>query len=214
MRLYAYRSKKGYEHLGVLVDDGLLTVPQLERTGLDRIGLRWGLGWRFFVEATEGRAWQSGLAKAARAALRGGAKPIDPADRRPAPAIRPDKVVCVGLNYLDHIEEQHIERPDRPLLFAKFPAAVIADGEPIVRPAGTHGLDLEAELGVVIGKRASRVKAADAMAHVAGYVVGNDVSAPATGRGSRRPCTRASTATASGSGRRAPTPSTRSAPCS
>jgi 2-keto-4-pentenoate hydratase/2-oxohepta-3-ene-1,7-dioic acid hydratase in catechol pathway len=177
MRLYAYRSKKGYEHLGVLVDDGLLTVPQLERTGLDKIGLRWGLGWRFFAGATEGRAWQSGLGKAARAALRGGAKPIDPADRQPAPAIRPDKVICVGLNYLDHIEEQHIERPDRPLLFTKFPASVIADGEPIVRPAGTHGLDLEAELGVVIGRRARRVKAADAMAHVAGYVVGNDVSA-------------------------------------
>jgi 2-keto-4-pentenoate hydratase/2-oxohepta-3-ene-1,7-dioic acid hydratase in catechol pathway len=86
-------------------------------------------------------------------------------------------VICVGLNYLDHIEEQHIERPDRPLLFTKFPASVIADGEPIVRPAGTHGLDLEAELGVVIGRRARRVKAADAMAHVAGYVVGNDVSA-------------------------------------
>ncbi len=126
----------------------------------------------------------------------------------------PDKVVCVGLNYLDHIEEQHIERPDRPLLFAKFPASVIADGEPIVRPAGHPRLDLEAELGVVIGKRASRVKAADAMGHVAGYVVGNDVSRPRLAGGQGRRSTRASTATASGSGRRARTPSTRSARCS
>jgi 2-keto-4-pentenoate hydratase/2-oxohepta-3-ene-1,7-dioic acid hydratase in catechol pathway len=89
----------------------------------------------------------------------------------------PYKVICVGLNYLDHVEEQAIEPPDRPLIFAKFPASVIADGEPIVKPTGTHALDLEAELGVVIGKRASRVKAADAMSHVAGYVVGNDVTA-------------------------------------
>jgi 2,4-didehydro-3-deoxy-L-rhamnonate hydrolase len=177
MRLYAYRSRRGYEHVGVLVDGGLLTVPQLERTGRDKIGLRWGIGWRLFVADIEDRDWRSGLRDAVRMALRSGARPIDPADRRPLPAITPGKVVCVGLNYLDHIEEQHIERPDRPLLFTKFPAAVIADGEPIVRPSGTHGLDLEAELGVVIGRRARRVKAADAMAHVAGYVVGNDVSA-------------------------------------
>ena len=67
--------------------------------------------------------------------------------------------------------------PDRPLLFSKFANTVIADGEPIVRPDGTHALDLEVELGVVIGKRASRVSTQDAMDHVAGYVVVNDVSA-------------------------------------
>ena len=177
MRLYAYRTRKGYEHLGVLVDGGLLTARQLERTGRDELGLRWGIGWRLVVAQAEGRDWRAGLRPAIKAALRKGGRPIDPATRRPAPAIRPGKVVCVGLNYLDHIEEQHIDRPDRPLLFAKFAASVIADGEPIVRPAGTHALDLEAELGVVIGKRARRVKAPDAMDHVAGYVVGNDVSA-------------------------------------
>jgi 2-keto-4-pentenoate hydratase/2-oxohepta-3-ene-1,7-dioic acid hydratase in catechol pathway len=85
--------------------------------------------------------------------------------------------VCIGLNYRDHVAEQGIDLPDRPLLFAKFANAVIADGEPIVRPTGTHALDLEAELGVVIGVRAQRVRAEDAMAHVMGYVVVNDVSA-------------------------------------
>jgi 2,4-didehydro-3-deoxy-L-rhamnonate hydrolase len=69
------------------------------------------------------------------------------------------------------------ELPDRPLLFAKFANAVIADGEPIVRPKGCHALDLEVELGVVIGRRAHRVPATEAMGHVAGYVVVNDVSA-------------------------------------
>jgi 2-keto-4-pentenoate hydratase/2-oxohepta-3-ene-1,7-dioic acid hydratase in catechol pathway len=104
--------------------------------------------------------------------------PVAASELTPAPAIpRPGKIVCIGLNYRDHVAEQGIDLPDRPLLFAKFANAVIADGEPIVRPAGTHALDLEAELGVVIGVRAQRVRAEDAMAHVMGYVVVNDVSA-------------------------------------
>jgi acylpyruvate hydrolase len=100
------------------------------------------------------------------------------ADLAPAPAIaRPGKIICVGLNYRDHVEEQHIALPDRPMLFAKFTNALIADGDPIIRPPGTHALDLEVELGVVIGRSATRVRASDAMAHVAGYVVVDDVSA-------------------------------------
>jgi 2-keto-4-pentenoate hydratase/2-oxohepta-3-ene-1,7-dioic acid hydratase in catechol pathway len=95
----------------------------------------------------------------------------------PAPGVRPGKVICVGLNYYDHLAEQGAPKPERPLLFGKFPSAVIASGEPIVRPQGTHALDLEAELGVVIGRTARRVPRDRAMDHVAGYVVANDVSA-------------------------------------
>ena len=95
----------------------------------------------------------------------------------PAPAVFPVKIVCVGLNYRDHVAEGGRPAPDRPLLFSKFANTVIADGEPIVRPEGTHALDLEVELGVVIGRTARRVSRAEAMGHVAGYVVVNDVSA-------------------------------------
>lgn len=96
----------------------------------------------------------------------------------PLPAIEfPGKIVCIGLNFRDHLAEQHRELPDRPVLFAKFGNAIVGDGEPVVRPEGTHALDLEAELGVVIGRRARRVAASEAMAHVAGYVVVNDISA-------------------------------------
>ena len=103
---------------------------------------------------------------------------IDPRDLRPAAAVaRPHKIICVGLNYADHVAEGGRPGPDRPLLFSKFANTVIADGEPIVRPEGTHALDLEVELGVVIGRHASRVSIEDAMSHVAGYVVVNDVSA-------------------------------------
>jgi 2-keto-4-pentenoate hydratase/2-oxohepta-3-ene-1,7-dioic acid hydratase in catechol pathway len=94
-----------------------------------------------------------------------------------APIPVPGKVVCVGLNYREHAIEGGRPPPNRPLLFSKFANAVIADGDPIVRPEGTHALDFEVELGVVIGATARRVTRADALAHVAGYVVVNDVSA-------------------------------------
>jgi len=94
-----------------------------------------------------------------------------------APLPIPGKIVCVGLNYSDHVAEQKGVARTKPLLFSKFANAVIGDEEAIVRPEGTHALDLEVELGVVIGTTAHRVRREDAMEHVAGYVVVNDVSA-------------------------------------
>jgi 2-keto-4-pentenoate hydratase/2-oxohepta-3-ene-1,7-dioic acid hydratase in catechol pathway len=88
----------------------------------------------------------------------------------------PQKIVCVGLNYRDHAEEQGVDLPERPLLFAKWPNTLIASGEPIRIPAISQTIDYEAELGVVIGRRASRVAVDDAPDFVAGYVVANDVS--------------------------------------
>lgn len=90
---------------------------------------------------------------------------------------RPQKIVCVGLNYHDHAEEQGVALPERPLLFAKWPNTLIANGEPIRIPPITQQVDYEAELGVVIGRRAQRVTVADALDFVRGYVVANDVSA-------------------------------------
>jgi len=88
----------------------------------------------------------------------------------------PQKIVCVGLNYRDHAEEQGVELPERPLLFAKWPNTMIASGEPIRIPPISQNVDYEAELGVVIGRRASRVATDDALDFVRGYVVANDVS--------------------------------------
>jgi 2-keto-4-pentenoate hydratase/2-oxohepta-3-ene-1,7-dioic acid hydratase in catechol pathway len=89
----------------------------------------------------------------------------------------PQKIVCVGMNYRDHAAEQGMALPERPILFAKWPNALIADGEPIRIPPITRQVDYEAELGVVIGRRACRVPIADALDVVRGYVVVNDVSA-------------------------------------
>jgi 2-keto-4-pentenoate hydratase/2-oxohepta-3-ene-1,7-dioic acid hydratase in catechol pathway len=88
----------------------------------------------------------------------------------------PQKIVCVGLNYRDHAEEQGVALPERPLLFAKWPNTLLGNGEPIRIPAISKQVDYEAELGVVIGRRASGVTVADALKFVEGYVVANDVS--------------------------------------
>jgi 2-keto-4-pentenoate hydratase/2-oxohepta-3-ene-1,7-dioic acid hydratase in catechol pathway len=93
------------------------------------------------------------------------------------PIDRPGKIICVGLNYRDHAEEQGVELPTAPLLFAKWNNTLIGPGEPIVIPPIVTKTDYEAELGVVIGSRVSKVSAENALEAVAGYICVNDVSA-------------------------------------
>ena len=93
------------------------------------------------------------------------------------PIDRPGKIICVGLNYRDHAEEQGVDLPTAPLLFAKWNNTLIGPGEPIVIPPIVTKTDYEAELGVVIGSRVSKVSAENALEAVAGYICVNDVSA-------------------------------------
>lgn len=100
-----------------------------------------------------------------------------PDTARLAPAA-PGKIVAIGLNYLDHIRESGQAAPERPLVFAKFPSSLIGTGAPIRLPLElTSRVDWEVELAVVIGTRARDVAEADALGHVFGYTVANDVSA-------------------------------------
>ena len=95
-----------------------------------------------------------------------------------APLLRPPKIVCVGLNYRDHAAEQKKEPPAAPLLFAKAANVVIGDGDSIRIPSAiSTKVDYEVELGVVIGRPASRVSRAEALSFVFGYTVFNDVTA-------------------------------------
>lgn len=93
------------------------------------------------------------------------------------PIERPGKIVCVGLNYRDHAEEQGVELPAAPLFFAKYPSSLIGPGDPIVIPPVVTKCDYEAELGVVIGTTVKGVAKENALEAVAGYLVANDVSA-------------------------------------
>jgi 2-keto-4-pentenoate hydratase/2-oxohepta-3-ene-1,7-dioic acid hydratase in catechol pathway len=90
---------------------------------------------------------------------------------------RPSKIVCVGLNYVDHANEVALDLPERPLLFAKWPSALIGDGDQIVIPQGITRVDYEAELAVIIGATTRNVTVEDALDAVGGYTCLNDVSA-------------------------------------
>ncbi len=90
--------------------------------------------------------------------------------------VRPSKVLCVGRNFRAHAAELGNEVPTEPLLFFKPPSCLVASGEPVTLPRGYERIDMEAELVVVIGRRATAIAASEAWQHVAGYTLGNDVS--------------------------------------
>jgi len=100
----------------------------------------------------------------------------DPADVEILPPCEPSKIVCIGLNYADHADEQDSAVPDRPLLFLKGPNAVASHGADVTLPAGKERIDYEAELGVVIGEQCRHVDEGEAMNVVAGYTCGVDLS--------------------------------------
>ena len=94
-----------------------------------------------------------------------------------APVPRPGKLICIGLNYRDHAKESNMPLPEKPVVFSKFSSAVIAPGEPVVLPATSQQVDYEAELAVIIGRRAKNVSADRAYDYVLGYTAFNDVTA-------------------------------------
>ncbi|MGB9959838.1 MAG: fumarylacetoacetate hydrolase family protein [Candidatus Bathyarchaeales archaeon] len=98
-----------------------------------------------------------------------------------APITRPPKIICLGLNYLDHIEEQITEHgalvPDEPIIFLKPRTTIIGPRENIVKPSLVKQLDYEAELAIIIGKKAKNVPVSEAESYIFGYTILNDVSA-------------------------------------
>ena len=93
-----------------------------------------------------------------------------------APMARPSKIICVGLNYAKHAEESGMEPPKEPVLFFKATSAIVGPYDDIRLPKGSTKTDWEVELAIVIGKKASYVSESEALTHVAGYVLHNDVS--------------------------------------
>ncbi len=106
---------------------------------------------------------------------RAGAVPVDEVTLR-AVVPRPSKILCVGLNYLNHVGETGREIPEYPVLFTKFAESLIGPRDPIVLPPESSQVDYEGELAVVIGRAGRRIAAGAALAHVAGYTIANDVT--------------------------------------
>jgi 2,4-diketo-3-deoxy-L-fuconate hydrolase len=157
MRLVTYGAN-GDQRVGVRVEAGIVDGGYADVVALIRDG-------------------ESGLKRARRAAESG--KPVAGA-RVLAPIPSPGKILCSGINYASHKEENpDAVLPEEPFFFSKLPSAVIGPGDPIVIPKPETKTDWEVELAFVIGKTARRVAEADALDHVFGWTILNDVSARA-----------------------------------
>ena len=162
MRLVSYQSDQGPRVAGVC-DEGYVDLNRADADVPHCIKMLLAQG--------------SGGLRRAETALKSG-RPMAAAEVKLLPPVpRPEKVICVGINYADHARESGMEPPDRPVIFNKFPTTVRASGDPIVLPGESDQVDYEAELVVVIGKSGRRIPRARAMDHVAAYCCGNDVSA-------------------------------------
>lgn len=167
MRLVQY-SLQGEIRLGVVIADRVVDV----RKAADSAGLD-----------TEAFTSTLALLQAGDGALAFVRKLNDESNAVPLVSVRLEcpvasrKIVAVGLNYKDHAIEAGLKIPTAPLCFAKFTSSLSGPFDPIQLPAEDSQVDFEGELGVIIGRKTRRVGENDAMGHVAGYVVFNDVSA-------------------------------------
>ena len=162
MRLVTFRTDDGHR-VGRLDGDGSpddqVVEVVLPGSGPQDVGaLLRTPDWRALAESADGRRHRLG--------------DLDLAAVVPAPS----KVVCVGLNYRNHILEMGRDLPDHPTLFAKFPATLTGPYDDIALPPEDDALDWEAELTVVIGTRCRRVTPEQAEDAIAGYTVANDIS--------------------------------------
>jgi 2-keto-4-pentenoate hydratase/2-oxohepta-3-ene-1,7-dioic acid hydratase in catechol pathway len=164
MRLVTYENDSGPE-AGILIGDEIVPAAALDAPATTVRGL---------LEALDA----DGLAALGARAGSAGERLPRAGVRLHAPVPDPEKIICLGLNYRDHAEEANQAIPENPLWFGKFANSLIGDGEPIVLPAAHPSfVDYEAELAVVIGRRARAVSETDALSYVAGAMPFNDVSA-------------------------------------
>ena len=179
MKLVRFSTNGTAPRLGALLDDRVADLSASVAATLARRGA---------VRAQEIAA--ALVPASARAFLEGGAASLDAvagitewvtvpraSARLHAPIADPGKFICIGLNYKDHAEEANQPIPKEPPIFPKWANSILDPGEPILRPRGSKQLDWEVELGVVIGRPARFVSKENALDHVFGYTIINDVSA-------------------------------------
>jgi acylpyruvate hydrolase len=158
-------------------------VVNFEKGGVPGIAADDGSGWHGLTERESGFpgalpeliARGADLLRTGRDLLSMQAVDLD-AVRILPPVPRPPKILCVGLNYDDHLEESGLKKPVYPEIFARFATSLIAHGEPIRLPPESPTLDYEAELAVVIGRGGRRINRDKALDHVAGYSLFNDAT--------------------------------------
>lgn len=160
-----------------------MRIVHFEKGGIPGIAVDEGSGWRGLTEGESGFpgtlpdliAQGADLSRTGRDLLRMPAIDLNAVQILP-PVPKPPKIICVGLNYDDHLEESGLKKPVYPEIFARFATSLIAHGAPIRQPAESSALDYEAELAVVIGRGGRRISRDRALDHVAGYSLFNDAT--------------------------------------
>lgn len=152
--------------------------PGQEKPGLQLADGRWIDASGFGQDYTEAFFANDGLNKlsAWAAANAASAPTVDPSTRLGSCIARPSKIVCIGLNYVDHAKESGMDIPKEPILFFKSTTSLVGPNDDVVIPKGSEKTDWEVELAIIIGKKASYVSEADAFDYVAGYALHNDYS--------------------------------------
>jgi 2-keto-4-pentenoate hydratase/2-oxohepta-3-ene-1,7-dioic acid hydratase in catechol pathway len=160
-----------------------MRIVHFQKAGVAGIAANDGSGWHGLTEAESGFpgtlpeliARGEDLLRTGRDLLT--MNPIDLNSVQVQPPVpKPPKILCVGLNYDDHLEESGLKKPVYPEIFGRFATSLIAHGEPIRRPRESSALDYEAELAVVIGRGGRRIERDRALDHVAGYSLFNDAT--------------------------------------
>lgn len=165
MKLVTYQPAGAGPQLGAVADEKVIHLAQASGGQLPN-------DMRAFLEMGE-----PALALAQEVVAQGGGVPLGSV-KVLAPISNPSKVIAIGLNYMDHVREQGMKPPTIASMFTKYPSAIVGPGDAIRWDPGLTGkVDYEAELALVIGKRASKVAEADAYDYIAGYMNCHDVSA-------------------------------------
>jgi len=172
-------------HVGALLDDSIHILDFREALagqgsdeGLPRDPLAWFDLDRPWLRRVSAVTTETDASEAARARADQAGWLVKADSVRLGPAVpTPRKVICIGLNYRDHAAESGSPVPERPVVFSKFPTCIVGSGDPVLLPPTSEKVDYEAELAVVIGRRAKHVSRDRAYEYVLGYANFNDVSA-------------------------------------
>ena len=172
MRLARYLDEER-ENYGVLTSDKVTCLPRLAK----RLDMQLPELFRDFIASgIGGETAEKRFSEATKEDVESVSRPINEVTLL-SPIDFPPKIVCLGLNYRDHAAEQNAAIPDEPVIFMKPHTTIIGPNENIVKPSFVEKLDYEAELAIVMGRKAKNVSVSEAKSHVFGYTILNDVSA-------------------------------------
>jgi 2-keto-4-pentenoate hydratase/2-oxohepta-3-ene-1,7-dioic acid hydratase in catechol pathway len=161
------------ENYGVLTSDKVICLPKLAK----RLHMQLPERFQDFVASEIGvETAEKKLNEATNDDIESVSHPINKVTLL-SPIHFPPKIVCLGLNYRDHAAEQNTAIPDEPVIFIKPHTTIIGPNEKIVKPSFVKKLDYEAELAIVIGKKAKKISVSEARSYIFGYTILNDVSA-------------------------------------